>query len=145
MSLFNMLYKIMICTQVSQHTTIILYYLGTVMFNVWWEDHIFGKATAVISDKLENTRSIVEKKNCVRFSVRTYIKPNLVFSKISFMLGGGGGELKKIWKKFFWGPKIKVAQNGMKHGLVLEFLRSDEIFEIWVGGRGGGGGGGKGK
>ena len=33
------------------------------------------------------------------------------------------------------GPKIKVAQNGVKHGLVLEFLRSDEIFEIW-GGRG---------
>ena len=28
------------------------------------------------------------------------------------------------------GPKIKVAQNGVKHGLVLEFLRSDEIFEI---------------
>ena len=29
------------------------------------------------------------------------------------------------------GQKIKVAQNGMKHGLVLEFLRSDKIFEIW--------------
>ena len=40
--------------------------------------------------------------------------------------GGGGGG----------GPKIKVAQNGMKHGLVLEFLRSDEIFEIWGGGEG---------
>ena len=59
-----------------------------------------------------------EKKN---FSVRTYVKPNLVFSKISFILGGGGG------------PKIKVAQNGMKHGLILDFLRSDEIFEIWGG------------
>ena len=34
------------------------------------------------------------------------------------------------------GPKIKVAQNGVKHGLVLEFLRSDEIFEIWAGGGG---------
>ena len=55
------------------------------------------------------------------FSVRTYVKPNLVFSKISFMLGGG--------------PKIKVAQNGMKHGLVLEFLRSDKIFKIWGGGK----------
>ena len=43
-----------------------------------------------------------------------------MFSKISFMLGGGGG-----------GQKIKVDQNGMKHGLILEFLRSDEIFEIW--------------
>ena len=50
--------------------------------------------------------------------MQTYVKPNLVFSKISFMLGGGG-------------PKIKVAQNGVKHGLVLEFWRSDEIFEIW--------------
>ena len=64
------------------------------------------------------------------FSVRTYVKPNLVFSKISFMLGGGG-------------QKIKVAQNGMKHGLVLEFLRSDEIFEICGGGGGGGGRGNK--
>ena len=36
------------------------------------------------------------------------------------MWGGGGGF-----------PKIKVDQNGMKHGLILEFLRSDEIFEIW--------------
>ena len=36
------------------------------------------------------------------------------------MLGGGRG-----------GQKIKVDQNGVKHGLVLEFLRSDEIFEIW--------------
>ena len=34
------------------------------------------------------------------------------------MLGGGG-------------QKIKVDQNGVKHGLVLEFLRSDEIFKIW--------------
>ena len=33
--------------------------------------------------------------------------------------------------------KIKVDQNGMKHGLVLEFFRSDEIFKM-----GGGGGGG---
>ena len=34
--------------------------------------------------------------------------------------GGGGGGVQKI----------KVAQNGMKHGLVLEFLRSDEIFKM---------------
>ena len=32
------------------------------------------------------------------------------------------------------GPKIKVDQNGMKHGLVLEFLRSDEIFKMGGGG-----------
>ena len=41
----------------------------------------------------------------------------------------------QIWcfLKFpLWGgQKIKVDQNGVKHGLVLEFLRSDEIFEIW--------------
>ena len=61
----------------------------------------------------------IEKKNF--FWVRTYVKPNVVFSKIPFTRGGGGGG----------GPKIKVAQNGVKHGLVLEFLRSDEIFEIW--------------
>ena len=30
----------------------------------------------------------------------------------------------------FGGPKIKVAQNGLKRILVLEFLRSNEIFEI---------------
>ena len=46
------------------------------------------------------------------------------FLKFPFTLGGGGGGGGG-------GPKIKVAQNGMKHGLVLEFLRSDEIFEIW--------------
>ena len=29
--------------------------------------------------------------------------------------------------------KIKVAQNGVKHGLILEFLRSDDFFEfLWV-------------
>ena len=62
-----------------------------------------------------------EKKNLKKifFLVRTYVKPNVVFSKIPFTPGSGGG------------PKIKVAQNGVKHGLVLEFLRSDEIFEIW--------------
>ena len=34
------------------------------------------------------------------------------------------------------GPKIKVAQNGMKHGLVLEFWRSDENFSKFGGGGG---------
>ena len=34
------------------------------------------------------------------------------------MVGGGGGV---------WGPKIKDAQNGLKHVLVLEFLRSDGV------------------
>ena len=40
--------------------------------------------------------------------------------KFSKWGGGGGG-----------GQKIKVAQNGGEHGLVLEFLRSNEIFKIW--------------
>ena len=69
--------------------------------------------------KFEFTKNL-KKKNLKKkffFLVWTYIKPNVVFSKIPFTLGGG--------------PKIKVAQNGVKHGLVLEFLRSDEIFEIW--------------
>ena len=65
----------------------------------------------------------IEKKIC--FLVRTYVKPNVVFSKIPFTLGGGGGGGGG------GSPKIKVAQNGVKHGLVSEFLRSDEIFEIW--------------
>ena len=40
---------------------------------------------------------------------------------MKFSKGGGGGGSKN--------PKLLT--NGMKHGLVLEFLRSDEIFEIW--------------
>ena len=28
------------------------------------------------------------------------------------------------------GPKIKVAQSGVKHDLILEFLRSNDICEI---------------
>ena len=46
------------------------------------------------------------------------IKPNLQRTKYS---GSGGGE---------GGPEIKVAQNVLKHILVLEFLKSDEIFKI---------------
>ena len=70
--------------------------------------------------KLWIKKKIWIKKNLKNFfSVQTYVKPNLVFSKFPLCWGGGGG------------PKIKVAQNGVKHGLVLEFLRSDEIFEIW--------------
>ena len=38
--------------------------------------------------------------------------------------GSGGGGMG------IWGQKIKVAQNSLKHILVLEFLKSDEIFEI---------------
>ena len=54
------------------------------------------------------------KKCCVLF----YVKPNLVLSQNS---GGGGGE---------GGSKMEVAQNDLKHVLVLEFVKSDEIFKI---------------
>ena len=50
-----------------------------------------------------------------KISVQTYVKPNLVLSQIPFMMGGRGAAKKK------------VAQNGLKHVLILEFLRSDEI------------------
>ena len=36
------------------------------------------------------------------FSVRTYVKPNLVFSKISFMFGGGGGVKKSKLIRMAW-------------------------------------------
>ena len=35
----------------------------------------------------------LKKFEKIIFSVRTYVKPNLVFSKISFMLGGGGQKI----------------------------------------------------
>ena len=41
---------------------------------------------------------------------------------VSVRWGGGGG-----------GSKIDVAHNGLKHILVFEFLKSDEIFEIGSG------------
>ena len=60
-------------------------------------------------EKIWTKKIWIKKKNWIKknlkkksFSVRTYVKPNLVFSKISFMLGGGGC------------PKIKVAQNGVE-------------------------------
>ena len=39
---------------------------------------------------------------------------------------GRGGE----WEGVVWGQNIKVAQSDLKHFLVLEFLKSDEIFKI---------------
>ena len=36
------------------------------------------------------------------------------------LYGGGGGS----------GVRKSVAQSGVKHGLILEFLRSDDICEI---------------
>ena len=51
------------------------------------------------------------------------------FGVISFSLvivggGGGGGGGGGVW-----GQKIKVAQNALKHVLVFEVLKSDEIFK----------------
>ena len=46
---------------------------------------------------------------------QTYVKPNLVLSHLGLGVQG---------------PKIKVAQNGLKHILVLELLKSDAIFKI---------------
>ena len=54
------------------------------------------------------------------FGVQTCIKENLVLSYFP-RWGVGWGSRDK---------KIKVAQNGVKHVLILEFLRSDEILEI---------------
>ena len=52
--------------------------------------------------------------------VLIYIKPNLVLSHFRWLWWRGGGGCQKI----------KVAQNDPKHILVLEFLKSDEIFKI---------------
>ena len=69
-------------------------------------------------------------KNLNRKYGKNFLSPDLhqaksgVFSFLVVMVGGGGGlgsELKK---------KIKVAQNSMKHVLVLEIFKSDEIFKI---------------
>ena len=38
---------------------------------------------------------------------------------MNFFFGGGGVV-----------PKMKVAQNVLKHALVLEFFKSDEIFFV---------------
>ena len=43
------------------------------------------------------------------------------YARTNCSLGGGGAE---------WYPKIKVAQNGLKHILVLKFLKCDEILKI---------------
>ena len=48
------------------------------------------------------------------------MKPILVKTKSSWGWGGGVREA----------TKDKVAQNGLKHILVSEFLKSNEIFEI---------------
>ena len=48
-----------------------------------------------------------------------YMKPNMVFSH--FWWWGGLGV-----------KEIKVVQNGVKHVFVLQFLRSNDIFEICI-------------
>ena len=46
------------------------------------------------------------KKKKIFFWIQTYVKPNLVLSQNHFTRGGVRG------------PKIKVAQSGVKHGLI---------------------------
>ena len=41
----------------------------------------------------------------------------------SVIMGGGGGGVSRV-------KKNKVAQNDLKHNLVLGFLKSNEIFEF---------------
>ena len=72
------------------------------------------------------------KKNCEKKKIekKNFLGPNICQAKsgvISKSLyrgggGGGGGGVR--------GPKIKVAQSGVKHDLILEFLRSNDICEI---------------
>ena len=63
-----------------------------------------------------------------------FFGPNLCQAKsgiISFlvvMVGGEGSGME------VWGQKIKVAQNDLKHILVLEFLRSNKNFRNFVSG-----------
>ena len=51
--------------------------------------------------------------------VRKCIVPNLQETKSKSVGGVGMGGLK-----------VKVTENGLKHILVLEFLKSDQIYEI---------------
>ena len=55
------------------------------------------------------------------FWVLTYVKPNLVLSDFQWLWWGWWGE-------GVHSQKVKVAQNSLKHTLISEFLRSDEIF-----------------
>ena len=68
-----------------------------------------------------NFKKFELKKNFENFFflVWTYVKPNLVLSQVPFTDGGGKG-----------GPQKKVAQNELKHILVLEFLRSDDFLGV---------------
>ena len=36
-----------------------------------------------------------------------------------------------VWGSRIWGQKFKVAQNDLNHILVLDFLKSDEIFKFF--------------
>ena len=54
-------------------------------------------------------------ETCSRFGI---FEIRQTFSAV----GGGGGGM---------GPKIKVAQNVLKHALILEFLKSGNFF-FWV-------------
>ena len=79
------------------------------------------------------------------FLVRTYVKPNLVFSKISFMLGGGSknqswSEWHETWSRFGifeirWNfQKWGGGGGGPKNQSCSEWRETWSrfgIFEIW--------------
>ena len=59
----------------------------------------------------------------IHYSDQTNLKKKMVriCIKSNLLLSHWGGVL---------GPKIKVAQNDLKHILILDLLRSDEVFKI---------------
>ena len=61
--------------------------------------------------------------------LKTKIELNfeLKFEKRYFLIFSGEGGMGG---RGLQGKKIKVAQNGVKHVLILKILRSDEFFEI---------------
>ena len=69
------------------------------------------------------------------FSVQTYVKPNLVFSKISFMLGGSknqsGSEWHETWSRFGIFEIRWNFQNGWGGGGLSKNQSCSEWRETW--------------
>ena len=62
----------------------------------------------------------MNQKSEKKLLVLIYIKPYLVLFHFLWLW----------WKRGLQGQKIKVAQNGLKHISVLEFLRSNNILKF---------------
>ena len=73
--------------------------------------------------KFEFKKNLKKKnlKKKIFFLVRTYVKPNLVFSKIPFTLGGGGGGVQKS-------KLIRMAWNMVSF---WNFWDPMKFSEIW--------------